>query len=135
MSITLSTTARNESVDARTALINGGTVKIKQTSTVLATIALQATAFEAAGTNAAGSARAIGGDGVAVVSSGNPLTDASADASGTANAYDVCNSGGTVMWSGVASASGGGGDMILDNTSITATQEVKITAFSHAQPA
>ncbi len=135
MSLTLSTAARNASVDARTALVNGGSLKIKQTSTVLATIPLEATAFEAAGTSVAGSARALGADGVAVVSAGNPLTDASADATGTANAYDVCNSGGTVIWSGVASASGGGGDLILDNASISITQEVKVTAWTHAQPA
>jgi hypothetical protein len=133
LAITLGTTARNESVDARTALVNGGSVKIKQTSTVLATITLEATAFEAAGTNAAGSARAIGADGVAVVSSGNPLTDASADATGTANAYDVCNSGGTVIWSGTAGTVGT--DMILDNASISITQEVKIVSWVHAQPA
>ncbi len=135
MAITLTTAARNASVNGRTALVAAGFLKIKQGATVLATIPLEATAFEPAGTSVAGSARAYGDDGVTVVSAGNPLTETSADATGTASSYEVCNSGGTVIWSGVASAGGGGGDLILDNASITIGQEVKVTSWAHAQPA
>ena len=116
MALTLSTEARNASVDARTALVNGGNVIIKTGGGVtLATIALAATAFDAA---SSGSATARGGDGTNPVSAGNPLTDASADASGTAATYDVRTSGNAVRWSGTCGTSGT--DMILDSVSITA---------------
>lgn len=131
MAITLGTDARNASVDARTALVNGGSVKIKSGGgTVLATITLAATAFSAA---SAGSATMRGGDGTTAVSSGNPRTDSSADATGTAATFDMCDSAGNVEWSGTCGLSGA--DLILDNTSIVAGQEVRITSYTHAQPA
>lgn len=131
MAVTLGTTARNSSVDARTALVNGGTIKIKSAgATVLATISLAATAFSV---SSSGSATAKGADGTTAISTSNPLTDSSADASGTAATYDACTSGGTVVWSGTVSTSGA--DIILDNLSIVAGQEVRLTGWTHGQPA
>jgi hypothetical protein len=127
MALTLGTDARNASVNGRTALVNGGSLKIKAGSTVLATITLPATAFNAA---ASGSATARGADGTNPVSSGNPLTDASADAAGTATVYDACDSGGNVEWSGAV-----GAELTLDNAVIAAGQEVKVTGWTHSQPA
>lgn len=55
--------------------------------------------------------------------------DASADATGTAGHYRV-NQGATCHMQGIVTATGGGGDMTLDNVSIAATQQVTITAFT-----
>lgn len=57
--------------------------------------------------------------------------DASADASGTAGHFRIYASDGTTQHiQGTVTATGGGGDMELDNTSINAAQQVTITAFT-----
>jgi hypothetical protein len=57
--------------------------------------------------------------------------DTSADATGTAGHFEIMDSTGTIChWQGTISMSGGGGDMILDNTSIAIGQTVTITSFS-----
>ena len=57
--------------------------------------------------------------------------DTSADAAGTAGHFRIKNSGGsTCHVQGTITATGGGGDLQLDNTNIAAGQQVTITAFS-----
>lgn len=57
--------------------------------------------------------------------------DASADLSGTAGHFRIYNSGETaVLMQGTISMAGGGGDMIVDNTSIAAGQTVTIQTFT-----
>jgi hypothetical protein len=57
--------------------------------------------------------------------------DTSADSTGTAAHFRIYDSGGTVCGlQGTVTATGGGGDLTLDNTSIASAQDVKITAFS-----
>jgi hypothetical protein len=57
--------------------------------------------------------------------------DLSADASGTAGYFRLHNNGGTVChMQGSISATGGGGDMQLDNTNIATGQQINITAFT-----
>lgn len=57
--------------------------------------------------------------------------DASADATGTAAHFRIHDSGGTTCHlQGTVTATGGGGDMTLDNTSIAAGQAVTITGFT-----
>lgn len=61
--------------------------------------------------------------------------DTSADATGTAGHFRLYNSQATkdnttCFMQGTVTATGGGGDMTLDNTSITATQNVTITTFT-----
>ena len=57
--------------------------------------------------------------------------DASADASGTAAHFRIYDSGDTTChFQGTVTGTGGGGDMELQNTSINATQQVTITAFT-----
>ena len=57
--------------------------------------------------------------------------DLSADAAGTAGHFRIYDSGGTVCGiQGSITATGGGGDMTLDNTSIAITQQVTITSFT-----
>ena len=55
--------------------------------------------------------------------------DASADATGTAGHFRI-NQGVTCHVQGSITATGGGGDMTLDNVSIAAAQQVTVTAFT-----
>lgn len=57
--------------------------------------------------------------------------DLSADNTGTAGHFRIYDSGGTVCGiQGSITATGGGGDMTLDNTSIASGQQVTITSFT-----
>lgn len=57
--------------------------------------------------------------------------DASANATGTAGHWRLYESGGTTCHAqGTVTATGGGGDMTLDNTSIASAQSVTITSFT-----
>lgn len=57
--------------------------------------------------------------------------DASANATGTAAHWRMYDSGGTTCHAqGTVTATGGGGDMTLDNTSIASAQSVTITSFT-----
>ena len=57
--------------------------------------------------------------------------DASANNAGTAGHWRIKDSGGTACHAqGTITGTGGGGDMELDNTSITAGQSVTVTAFT-----
>ena len=57
--------------------------------------------------------------------------DLSANAAGTAGHFRIYDSGGTVCGiQGTITATGGGGDRTLDNTSIAITQQVTITSFT-----
>jgi hypothetical protein len=58
-------------------------------------------------------------------------TDTSADATGTAGHFRLYASNGTTQhMQGTVTATGGGGDMTLNNTSITAAGTVTITSFT-----
>lgn len=57
--------------------------------------------------------------------------DTSADATGTGGYFRVYDSAGTTChMQGTVTATGGGGDMTLDNTSIAAGQSITITSFT-----
>ena len=133
MAITLTTTARNGACDGVVNLANGGTLLIREGTTTLASATLESNAFEAAGTNAAGAARAIGDDGSAVVSSGNPIV-ASVTTDGTADGFQVKDSGGTLLWSGSVTVTGGGGEMTLSSVLLVAGGKVNITSWTYTQP-
>jgi hypothetical protein len=55
--------------------------------------------------------------------------DASADAAGTAAHFSI-DQGGTCHIQGTVTATGGGGDMTLDNVVVALLQQVTITAFT-----
>ena len=55
--------------------------------------------------------------------------DLSADAGGTAGHFRV-KQGATCHIQGTITVSGGGGDMTIDNTTLTATQQINVTAFT-----
>jgi hypothetical protein len=55
--------------------------------------------------------------------------DASADATGTAAHFRI-KQGATCHLQGTVTASGGGGDMIIDNVSVASGQQVNVTTFN-----
>lgn len=56
--------------------------------------------------------------------------DTSADATGTAGHFRIYDSGGNCHIQGTVTATGGGGDMTVDNTSFAAGQSFTVTTFT-----
>ena len=121
---TLSTAARNAACDAVVDLVDAGSgagkVRIRASSTLLAEITLADPAFGAASTGVATGASF-------------PRSDSSADASGTADNYQILDSDNNVIISGTVGE--GSGDISLDNTDIAAGQTVTLSSLTHTQPA
>lgn len=127
MAFQFSTAARNASLDAiETTIGTAPTLEIRSgaapancaaadTGTVLATIALPSDWAAAA---ASGSKTILG-----------TWQDTSADAAGTAGHFRI-KQGATCHMQGSITATGGGGDMTVDNTSIAAGQQVTVSAFT-----
>lgn len=129
MAVQLSVAVRNARLDAiETAIGADAVLKIRtgaqpadvataDSGTVLATLTLPT-------------------DWLAAASSGSKAKsgtwqDASADATGTAAHFRIYASDGTTAHlQGSVTATGGGGDLTLDNTSIASGQSVTITSFS-----
>ena len=129
MTVQLSTTVRNARLDAiETTISTSAILKIRSgaqpatcatadSGTVLATLNLPS-------------------DWLAAASSGSKAKsgtceDTSADATGTAAHFRIYDSGGsTCHIQGSITATGGGGDMTIDSTSLTAGQTVTITGFT-----
>ena len=129
MAFQFSTTARNAALDAiETAIGASAILKIRSGSapadcgtadsgTVLATLNLPSDWLAAA----SGGSKSKSGT----------WEDTSADAAGTAAHFRIYASDGTtVHMQGTITATGGGGDMTLDNTSIASGQQVTITSFT-----
>lgn len=139
MAYTLSTGSRNDAADRHSAQVyNSAILEIRTgappgpdaaaTGTVLASITLPADAHGAASAGAA----ALAGT----------WSDASADATGTAAHFRIRASGDAngistteLRVEGTVTATGGGGDLTLDNTSIAAAQVVSVTSWTLTQPA
>jgi hypothetical protein len=133
MSLQLSTAVRNAMLDAiETAIGTSAVIKIRSGSapatcatadsgTVLATFSLASDWAS----NASGGSKSL---------SSTPLTDSSADNTGTAGHFRIYASDGTTCHAqGTVTATGGGGDMTIDNTSIASGQVVNITSLSFTQ--
>jgi|SRR6516162_3696628 hypothetical protein len=129
MTLQLSTSVRNAMLDAIESTIGTSAIlKIRTGSppadcgtadsgTVLATLSLPSDWMA----NASSGAKAKSGT----------WEDASADNTGTAGHFRVYDSGGTTCHiQGTVTATGGGGDMTLDNVSISSAQDVVVTAFT-----
>ena len=129
MALKLSTTVKNARLDAiETAIGTGAILKIRSgaapanitdadSGTVLATLTLPSDWLAAA----ANGTKAISGT----------WQDTSADAAGTAGHFRLYASDGTTQHiQGTVTATGAGGDMTLDNTSIAAGQSITITSFT-----
>lgn len=126
----IDTNARNAAADAIAALVGtGGTLKIYTGSqpatpattasgTLLATVTLGAWGSASAGT-------AAGADPASV----------NAVATGTAGWFRAASSGGTTVFDGDVTATGGGGVMTLSSTSIVSGGAVDITSLSITMPA
>jgi hypothetical protein len=72
----------------------------------------------------------MGASSAGVKSMSGTWQDLSADNSGTIAHYRIKTSGGTCKLQGPASASGGGGEIIVNNATVVAGQQVSITSFS-----
>jgi hypothetical protein len=129
MTVQMSTTVRNGRMNAiETAVGTSAVLKIRtgaqpatvataDAGTVLATLNLPSDWMAAASSGA--------------VAMTGTWSDASADAAGTAAHFRIYASDGTTAHlQGSVTATGGGGDMTLDNTSIAAGQAVSITSFT-----
>jgi len=129
MAVQLSVAVRNARLDAiETNIGTSAVLKIRSgaqpatcatadSGTVLATLSLPVDWMAAA---SSGSKAILG-----------TWQDLSADAAGTAGHFRIYDSGGTVCGiQGSITATGGGGDMTLDNTSIASGQQVTITSFT-----
>lgn len=129
MAIQLSVAVRNARLDAvETTIGTSAVLKIRTgaqpanvaasaTGTVLATLSLPSDWMAAA----SGGAKALAGS----------WADASADATGTAEHFEITASDGTTRhMQGSVTASGGGGDIIVQNTSFASGQAFSITSFT-----
>lgn len=129
MTFQFSTSVRNALLDAiETAIGTSAVLKIRTGSvpanvgtadsgTVLATLNLPSDWMAAA----SGGSKALSGT----------WQDTSADAAGTAGHFRIYASDGTTAHiQGTITATGDGGDMTLDNTSIAIGQQVTVTSFS-----
>lgn len=127
MALQFSTAARNASLDAIEATIGASpTLELRtgappancaaaDSGTVVATLPLPSDWMAAA----SGGAKAILGT----------WQDAAADAAGTAGHFRV-KAGATCHMQGTVTATGGGGDLTLDNPALAVGQQVTITAFT-----
>lgn len=132
MAFQFSAAARNAALDAiettagtaPTLTIRTGTVPANcaaaRSGTVLATMVLPSNWLA----DASGGSKAIAGT----------WQDTAADATGTAGHFSI-DQGATCHIQGTVTATGGGGDLTLDNVSIAVGQQVTITAFTISIPA
>jgi hypothetical protein len=129
MAIKLSAAVRNARLDAiETAIGTSAVLKIRtgapptnitdaDSGTVLATLSLPSDWMDAASSGSKAKA--------------GTWSDASADNTGTAGHFRLYASNGTTQhMQGTITATGGGGDMTIDNTSIAAGQTVTVTGFT-----
>lgn len=129
MALTLSTDGRNARLDSLETVVGTDAIlKIREgappsnvaassTGTVVSTIQLPTDYMLAA----SGGSKSKSGT----------WEDTSADATGTAGHFELCESDGTtVHLRGTVTITGGGGDMTVDSTSFTAGQKFTITTFT-----
>ncbi len=129
MALQLSVSVRNARLDAiETTIGTAPLLRIRsgaapancaasRTGTVLATLTLPSDWMAAA----SGGTKALSGT----------WQDTSADATGTAGHFEIMDSGGTVChMQGTVTATGGGGDLTVDNTSFASGQSFSVTSFT-----
>lgn len=130
----LAAALRLANCNAAAAAHNGGSIRIytadaadpdaAPTGTLLATLPLSATAFQAAtddGTNASAVANGI-------------TSDNAADNTGTAANYRTFNSSGTQLGKGTVTGTGGGGELQLNNTNLVQGGIVSVAGWTLRQP-
>jgi hypothetical protein len=133
MALQFSTSVRNAMLDSIESTISTSAVLKIRSGSVPAT-----TATADSGTVLA--SLSLDSDWMAAASSGSKAkagtwSDASADATGTAGHFRLYASDGTTChMQGTVTATGGGGDMTVDNTSFSAGQTFTITTFTLTAP-
>lgn len=129
MAIQLSVAVRNARLDAIESTIGTSAILKIRTGAPPATCATADSGTVLATVN-------LPSDWLAAASSGSKAKsgtwqDASADAAGTAGHFRIYASDGTTCgMQGTCTATGGGGDMTLDNAVLAAAQEFNVTSFS-----
>lgn len=129
MAIQLSTAVRNARLDAIETTIGTSAVLKIRTGAAPANVATADSGTVLATCN-------LPSDWLAAASSGSKAKsgtweDTSADATGTAAHFRIYASDGTTVHiQGTVTATGGGGDMTVDNTSFASAQAFSITTFS-----
>lgn len=129
MALQYSTTVRNAQLDAFETAIGTSAIMRIRTGTVPANCATADSGTVLATIN-------LPSDWMAAASGGSKAKsgtweDTSADNTGTAGHFRIYASDGTTVHAqGTVTATGGGGDLTLDNTSIASGQTVTITSFT-----
>lgn len=129
MALQYSTTVRNAQLDALETTIGVSAVLKIRTGSAPANVAAADSGTVLATLN-------LPSDWMAAASSGSKAKsgtwqDSSADGTGTAAHFRIYASDGTTAHlQGTVTATGGGGDMTLDNTSIASGQVVTVSSFS-----
>ncbi len=125
MSLTHAIAARNALADLIDDLVNTGSgiaiMRFCSSTTTIVDILLSNPAHGAA---SAGT----------ITLSGVPLS-ATAIATGNIDNYQVLNRNGTVVYSGTVTATGGGGDITINNISVNPGQEVAIISYTYSASA
>lgn len=128
MAITHSTTARDALADQVDSLVNGGTtdaqgdfvVQESAGPTDLIEFNLQDPAFGAAATGT-------------ITLAGTPIST-TASATGTADQFEVRDKDNAMVYTGTVTATGGGGDVEIDNTSVESGQSAELSSHSYSAP-
>jgi hypothetical protein len=119
MAVSFDTQFRNEAIAALSALYEGGTVDILDAgAAVLVTLTVPASAFAAAANGSASLASSI---------------QATIAASGAAASYRATTAAGGIE-TGSVTATGGGGDMTLDDVNLVANGTCTITSWTNTYP-
>ncbi len=120
---TLSTAARNAACDAVVDLVDAGTppgrILLRASSTTIATINFENTAYGAASTG--------------VATAASFPKSATAAATGVMDNYVIENNAGTDIITGTVGESGA--DINFDNNDINSGQTVTLSSLTHTQPA
>lgn len=130
MTVQYSDAVRNAMLDAITTQLGAGWKLKFRTGAQPATVATASSGTELATFSPTAAAAASGSK---TMVSGAPIS-VTASASGTVGHYELTTSAGTVHERGSVTATGGGGDMTIDNTVLASGQTVQITAFTKTAP-
>ena len=129
MAIQLSTAVRNARLDAIESTIGTSAILKIRTGAAPATCATADSGTVLATVNLPSDWMAAASSGAKALS--GTWQDTSADATGTAAHFRIYDSGGTTCGiQGTVTATGGGGDMTVDNTSFATGQSFTVTAFT-----
>ena len=125
MALTHATSVRNTLAESISTAVDAGTgngvIEVQDSGgAVLGTVTFQAPAFAAATSGA--------------IDANTPLTDETNATSGTAAQFKVKDSDGNLVYDGTITQTGNGGDLELDNTSITSGATISISSWTYTAP-